>query len=785
MFKRNLLIQFLILTVMLVLSISTAFSQTTLYTQSFADTVTGLPTGWTNSGTPVWTTSSNQPSSGYSGASGGRNAYSGSGTGSNVLTFQNNLSTVNYNNITVIWGARKDVSQGSITFQWSSDGTNWNIVTFTDANPDGNWALVNGGVRIQLPAGAEGVSNLRFRWSLTDPVNYRIDDFSVQGTLVVGPPVKLVITSITDPGCYHIRKNKPFNVTIQSQDANGFPSNVNATTFLILSVNTGSGSLGGTTTGQINNGSNSVVITGTTYSAVENGVSITATVVSGMTLQPGISNQFQVYDNASLIEFTGITFPYNGITNSIINTFQVRGKLTPSGYDSCFSGTITLSQLTGPSNGLQGTLVKNATGGAAYFSDIYFNQPGTYTIKASCPGMSDITSGNFIIVNGTPVMNEILLPLYIQGQTTNNNDNRMPYVYLAEFVNLDANKTYRYYNQVVVSGDPSNYDGVGNVIFAKSSGFTRTTTPDFITGTNYGEFTTDIYGKYKGWFINEPTADVRFTPGTQVKMRVMLNDGNNGQSVSNRFTTVNTVKVINFTAGSPNGAVPLFQHPVAPTNIQPKNFLMFYTDTSTGTIRPISGTMIESDGLDVSTFNYLPFYVSLVDGQANKWGTIIPAQNLPSGIVRIEERGITALNDLSSVGDIKSVATAPNGVWPPGVDTKNPASSTTPLIIQPVFNLIGITKNYDNIPLAYHLLQNYPNPFNPSTIIKFDIPKTSKVKLSIYDVLGKEISVLIDEELKTGTYSAEVVAGDLPSGVYFYKLETEHFVETKKMMLIK
>jgi hypothetical protein len=784
MFKRNLLIQFLILAGIMALCISPIFSQTTLYTQSFADTVTGLPTGWTSSGTPLWDTSPNQPSSGYSGASGGRNAYSGNNTGANFLTFQNNLSTVNYNNITVIWGARKDALQGPITFQWSTNGTTWNNVAFTDANPDGIWALVNGGTRIQLPAGAQGVSNLQFRWSLTNPVNYRIDDFSVQGTLVVGPAYKLVITSITDPGCYFIRKDKPFSVTVQSQDQNGYPSNVSQQTGITLGVSSGSGNLSGNVNGTINAGFNSVVLSGVLYNTAENNVRISATVVIGDPLLAGISSPFDVHNNASQIGYTNITFPYNGITNNIINAFQIRGVIPPSGYDSCFSGLIKLEWVSGPTNGLQGTLTKNASGGAAYFNDIYFNQSGTYTIKATCAGMSDLMLGPFNISDGTPTLTEILLPQYIQGQSPTNND-RMPYVYLAELSNLGANKTYRYYNKVVVSGDPSNSDGVGNVIFAKTSGFTRTTTPDFVTIGNYGEFTTNIYGKYRGWFITEPTDDAaRFTPGTLVKMNIMLNDGNNGQSVSLRLRTTNTVKVIQFGVAPPNGAVPFLQFTPPPANISPKNFLMFYTDTASGNWRPVAGTMIESDGLDVSTFGYNYWYVTMVDGQANKWGTIIPS-NLSGGIVRIEERGIIQATDLLAVGDIVSVATAPNGVWPPGVDTKNQPSSTTPLYILPVFNLIGITKDKDNVPVAYHLMQNYPNPFNPSTIIKFDIPKTSKVKLSIYDVLGKEISVLIDEELKTGTYSAEVVAGDLPTGVYFYKLETDNFVETKKMLLIK
>ncbi|MCW9096650.1 MAG: YCF48-related protein, partial [Ignavibacteriaceae bacterium] len=91
----------------------------------------------------------------------------------------------------------------------------------------------------------------------------------------------------------------------------------------------------------------------------------------------------------------------------------------------------------------------------------------------------------------------------------------------------------------------------------------------------------------------------------------------------------------------------------------------------------------------------------------------------------------------------------------------------------------------NNIPTNYNLNQNFPNPFNPSTKIKFSIPKTSKVTIKIYDILGNEIETLVNEEKPTGTYEITWNAENSPSGVYFYQLRTGEFVETKKMILIK
>ncbi len=94
------------------------------------------------------------------------------------------------------------------------------------------------------------------------------------------------------------------------------------------------------------------------------------------------------------------------------------------------------------------------------------------------------------------------------------------------------------------------------------------------------------------------------------------------------------------------------------------------------------------------------------------------------------------------------------------------------------------------IPNSFALYQNYPNPFNPITKIRFDIPsnvkrETSNVKLMIYDVLGREIAVLVNERLKPGTYEVEWDASNYPSGVYLYKLSTDNFKESKKMVLLK
>ncbi|MBK8549511.1 MAG: T9SS type A sorting domain-containing protein [Ignavibacteria bacterium] len=89
------------------------------------------------------------------------------------------------------------------------------------------------------------------------------------------------------------------------------------------------------------------------------------------------------------------------------------------------------------------------------------------------------------------------------------------------------------------------------------------------------------------------------------------------------------------------------------------------------------------------------------------------------------------------------------------------------------------------IPNDFKLEQNYPNPFNPTTNIKFQISHNSKTVLTIFNTLGEELSVLVNDNLKPGVYEAEWNAEDYPSGVYFYSLTTDSFKEAKKMILIK
>ncbi len=99
--------------------------------------------------------------------------------------------------------------------------------------------------------------------------------------------------------------------------------------------------------------------------------------------------------------------------------------------------------------------------------------------------------------------------------------------------------------------------------------------------------------------------------------------------------------------------------------------------------------------------------------------------------------------------------------------------------------VIGISGNNNSVPKSFALYQNYPNPFNPVTQIKFDVPRVSNVKLVIFDVLGREVAVLVNGEMKPGVYNADWNASSFASGVYFYEIKAGDYRDVKKMILVK
>jgi len=97
----------------------------------------------------------------------------------------------------------------------------------------------------------------------------------------------------------------------------------------------------------------------------------------------------------------------------------------------------------------------------------------------------------------------------------------------------------------------------------------------------------------------------------------------------------------------------------------------------------------------------------------------------------------------------------------------------------------GVSHERKNLPSNFSLAQNYPNPFNPETHISFDLTEQARVALIVYNAKGQMVRTLVNEVMNSGTHYVTFNGSNLPSGVYFYKLQTNHSTQVKKMILMK
>ncbi len=118
-------------------------------------------------------------------------------------------------------------------------------------------------------------------------------------------------------------------------------------------------------------------------------------------------------------------------------------------------------------------------------------------------------------------------------------------------------------------------------------------------------------------------------------------------------------------------------------------------------------------------------------------------------------------------------------------DAANPLIFTETTAVLTVENLITSVESIEGVPTNFALLQNYPNPFNPSTTIQFAIPTSSNVKVSVFNILGEEVAVLVNSMMAAGNYKVSFNASNLPSGLYLYRIQADNFNQVRKMMLTK
>jgi hypothetical protein len=269
-------------------------------------------------------------------------------------------------------------------------------------------------------------------------------------------------------------------------------------------------------------------------------------------------------------------------------------------------------------------------------------------------------------------------------------------------------------------------------------------------------------------------------------MRIALNDGASGTTAATRLTTADSVRVVKLDPALSDSTGTGLRCSSAASA---KDFVFTY-DNTTGSGRPISGSFIESDGTDNSTANnYATFYAGNVNGVNGAFGVILP-NTLGNGVRRFERRSL-------ATGAVVTSGEDDDGIWPSGANTLNPAGGTTEIILSGT-DIGQLTSGVDrraDFPGQYVLCQNYPNPFNPTTVINYQLPVASYVTVNVYDMLGRKVAILVNEERPAGnhtvTFSAagEFASGgntsSLSSGVYYYRITAGTFTQSRRMLLVK
>lgn len=307
-----------------------------------------------------------------------------------LTTGVNNTKTVSRS-----WIATETTAGGSnlsVVAQYNSGEENTNFIAGT--NP--KIGFYNGSTWVETVATAAGSNPVTYSSNtnvtpsdLTSGTQY----FAIgKDNAFLSAATKFVITSITptSPGAGY-----PFSVTVQSQDAFNASTSVTTNTSFTLSTNGNAGVIGGTITGTILAGTNSIVVSGVTLASAGTGVTVTATQTSGDPLTSGTSATFTVLEAATQLAFVGV--PATGTVSTNLTSFTVEARRTDNSIDTFYNTNIILTKGSGSGN-LVGTSVSaTPVNGVATFTSAQFDAASTYTLYANSGSLSQITSGSIVV----------------------------------------------------------------------------------------------------------------------------------------------------------------------------------------------------------------------------------------------------------------------------------------------------------------------------------------------------------------------------------------------------
>jgi hypothetical protein len=549
---------------------------------------------------------------------------------------------------------------------------------------------------------------------------------------------------------------RAFPLVVEVRDEQGFPRRVSQATLVSVELVRGNGTLSGSLTGTSLPGQSSVTMQAI-YQGEEDTVQLQAKSLYGQTLSASNSRLLRALQAASRAERVSLV-NLRGRTSIFPNdTLEIQfATMRPDGtLDNTYNGTLRLSHI---GNGrIVGDTIAEALSGKATFQ-IAFTQGGMHWLKAENEELGGVSSDSIRVERGITVLK---YPRVIKVQSSSELS-RLPFFALLHLYGLEPEATYQYRNTM----------GANAAMIVPRESVFGYAFPPFPLAT----FKTNSRGEYLGWFANEIVGQ---TPSSQFLMQLQLNAGGVDTTIEMPIGDVALLGIsppqgLRFQIGT--GLIGVLPTVIDTLSTRSKIVLLY--DTEDSTARPLSSAVVEPDGINAINTSRPQFYTDSVESRNGRFGTIIP-NSLPNGIRRIE------IYDLQ--GRLRASATSTNGIWN-GISSINPSTGATPLTL--VFSGFCVNALSEETPptlppTAFRLGQNYPNPFNPTTTIPIQVPRTERVVLKVFDVLGREVATLVNEILTQNEYLIPFNAGALSSGVYFYRVQAGEFVETKKMILLK
>ncbi len=208
-----------------------------------------------------------------------------------------------------------------------------------------------------------------------------------------------------------------------------------------------------------------------------------------------------------------------------------------------------------------------------------------------------------------------------------------------------------------------------------------------------------------------------------------------------------------------------------------------------GSIKPynFTGFDYDFDELGVAQISYIPPIAVVVPAIHTSGGTFAEmtftvAADAPAGFLPVDSANIDSVFFYDGVE---------KHLWIKAVMSDSTGNESHYPVCAPGGVQVGSPTDVDqgtndlSLPTEYALSQNYPNPFNPTTTIAYALPETGRVKLEVFNILGQEVSTLVDEIMPAGSHEVVFDASAVPSGIYFYRLTHDGYSDTKKMALVK